>query len=258
VKWLFENQSDFRQVFGKRTKSRNIFYETTDGWRFCPSDRDTFMSAVTLVLQSTKFFVGRSRLVASCDLFAKDAKLAASAYDVRSPVSVDVFRQFLEAIQDRTIEVTDQNISSLVQLCEEFGFRSLSAKLLGFPSPPASNNQDARSIISALEERTSQQEQRIEALETKLLRLDQIEAEHSQMKMDLARLTSEVQTALLHLYPSSEAAQKQISRETLPIDHISPSDVEAMRQEVKRDLAFLHSEVAEIKKSTEEAKQCSR
>jgi hypothetical protein len=45
--------------------------------------------------------------------------------------------------------------------------------------------------------------------------------------------------------------------ETLATDDISPSDVESMRQEVKRDLAFLDSEVAEIKKSTEETKNAA-
>jgi hypothetical protein len=39
-------------------------------------------------------------------------------------MSLDVFCQFLEVIEGNTVEVTNQNISSLALLCSEFDFRS--------------------------------------------------------------------------------------------------------------------------------------
>jgi hypothetical protein len=95
-------------------------------------------------------------LVAKCDLFANDAALASSPDRVRSSVPLDAFRQSVEPIEDRAEEVTNQNVSSLAQLCGEFGFRSLSLKLSAFRSSRScadSVDAEARSRISGLDER---------------------------------------------------------------------------------------------------------
>jgi hypothetical protein len=48
-----------------------------------------------------------------------------SPYRDTSKVPLDVFRQFIEAIEGEAIKVTNQDFSSLTQLCDEFGFETL-------------------------------------------------------------------------------------------------------------------------------------
>jgi hypothetical protein len=57
---------------------------------------------------------------ANCDLLVGNPALAANPYRVWSPVAI--FQQFLEAIEDKTIDVTNQNVSCFFQFCEEFDF----------------------------------------------------------------------------------------------------------------------------------------
>jgi hypothetical protein len=107
-------------------------------------------------------------------VFANDAAFASSPY--RWPVPLDAFRQSAQAIEDRAAEVMNQNVSSLAQLCGEFGFRSLSSKLSAFRSSRSctdSADAEARSRISGLEERVWRPERRLASLETKLSPLAQ-------------------------------------------------------------------------------------
>jgi hypothetical protein len=70
---------------------------------------------------------------------------------------------FLEAVKANNIQVMNENVSGLSQPCEEFGFRSLSSKHSPFHdihSFKDSADAEARSQISALEERDAQQEWR--------------------------------------------------------------------------------------------------
>jgi hypothetical protein len=74
--------------------------------------------------------------------------------------------------------VSNQNVSSLFQFCEEFDFESFSSKLLAFlesPSYKDSADAEAQSRTSAFEERALQQEQTIAALEVKPSLLAQVE-----------------------------------------------------------------------------------
>jgi hypothetical protein len=114
------------------------------------------MFRATLTLGGAAFSLGHRALVAKCNLFASNPTLAASPYRVRSPVPLCVFRQFLEAIEDKAVEVTNEHISSISQLCAEFGFHSFSSRLSAFRDSSActdSADAEARSRISALEER---------------------------------------------------------------------------------------------------------
>jgi DNA repair ATPase RecN len=116
-----------------------------------------------------------------------------------------------------------------------------------------------------LEERDSQQERWLAALEAKLSHVAQLPAELARIQADLAHVTSEVQTTLPQLRASSEAAQRQLCREVerlhsdiselqaLAADHVCLRDVEAMRQEARADVAALRSEVDQLKKTADEA-----
>jgi hypothetical protein len=109
---------------------------------------------------------------------------------------------FLEAVKGNDVQITSENVSGLSQLCEEFGFWRLSTKLSAFRDSPSFKNTadaEARSRISALEERNLQQERWLAALEAKQLELAQLPA-------DLARVNSEVRAGLPQLRASAEAA----------------------------------------------------
>jgi hypothetical protein len=139
-----------------------------------------------------------------------------SHYRVQWQVPVRLFQLFLEAVNGNDIQITSENSSGLSQLCEEFGFGSLSSKLSAFRACPSfrdSVDADARSHISVLEESDSQQERRLAALEAKLSQVAQLPLEVARMQADLERVISELQTALPQLRAFSEAAPRQLSRE---------------------------------------------
>jgi flagellar motility protein MotE (MotC chaperone) len=101
-----------------------------------------------------------------------------SNYRVQSQVLLRLFQLFFEAVNGNDIQITNEKVSGLSQLCEEFGFRSLSSKLSAFrdfPSFRDSADAEARSRISALEKRDSQRERRLAALEAKLPQLAQLQ-----------------------------------------------------------------------------------
>jgi hypothetical protein len=58
--------------------------------------------------------------------------LASTPDGVRSPVSVDNFHQFVSALEEKNVEVTNGNIDGLSMLCDEFCFFGLSERLSAF------------------------------------------------------------------------------------------------------------------------------
>jgi uncharacterized coiled-coil protein SlyX len=167
------------------------------------------ISVVSLILGDTPFSVGLRPLIANCDLFANRDVPTSSPYCVMPNVPLDGFRQFIEGIEGKAIKVTNQNILSLTQLCDEFGFQTLSLKVSAFRNSSefrGSADDEVRSQISGLEERVSQQERRIAALE----------AEMAQMKLNLAQLISNAQTTPPQIQASSQVPQTQIPAQPAP------------------------------------------
>jgi hypothetical protein len=71
-------------------------------------------------------------LVLKCNLFSDDPALACAPYSVQAPVSVDDFRQFVLALEDKDVEMTNANFGGLSLLCDEFRFTPLSERLSAF------------------------------------------------------------------------------------------------------------------------------
>jgi hypothetical protein len=71
-------------------------------------------------------------LVMKCNLFADNPMLAGPPYSVRAPVSMEDFRQFVSALKDKDVEVTNRNFGGLSLLCDEFRFTALSERLSAF------------------------------------------------------------------------------------------------------------------------------
>jgi hypothetical protein len=58
--------------------------------------------------------------------------LTVSIYEVQSDPGVDAFRHFVDPMNGNRVEVTKDNVSSLRQLCREFGFWKFSSILSDF------------------------------------------------------------------------------------------------------------------------------
>jgi hypothetical protein len=86
------------------------------------------------------------------------------------------FREFISALEGNAINITDTNYTKLQQLCEEFGFSELAAKLSAFHlsmnfKESESEDADARGRIAALEEKVSQHSHVIAILQDKVTQL---------------------------------------------------------------------------------------
>jgi hypothetical protein len=92
--------------------------EERDG---CPFEK---AKVVTLVQSDAPLHVPASLLVSKCDQFADDPGLAAFPSHWKSQVALSDFQEVLSALDDRTEEMTDNNLKGLSQLCEEFQFRA--------------------------------------------------------------------------------------------------------------------------------------
>jgi hypothetical protein len=62
----------------------------------------------------------------------KNPTLSLSPSQVISAVSLSIFREFISALEGNAINITDINFIELDQLCEEFGFTEIGAKLSEF------------------------------------------------------------------------------------------------------------------------------
>jgi hypothetical protein len=145
--------------------------------------------------------VPRERLASQCDLF-NDPALLAAPYAVCSSVPLPAFQDFVAALNQETLELTNDNVGGVALLCAEFGFRAFAAKLsafkasLAFRAVAASEDAEARLRIAALEERWLQRDHeiaelrsRISRLEAEVLRLRSV-SENSQLQAEILALKS--------------------------------------------------------------------
>jgi hypothetical protein len=114
------------------------------------------MASVTLLHPEETFTIPILQAMNKCCLFQNNPALLIAPYRVQSSVSLSIFREFLSALEGNAINITDTNFRELHQLCEEFCFSELAAKLSEFrPSKDFKEAEDAdpRGQIAALEEK---------------------------------------------------------------------------------------------------------
>jgi hypothetical protein len=87
---------------------------------------------VALVHPHETFQVLFCLVVQKCDLFRNNQTLAASPYTLNSQVSLDVFGEFVSALNDKRVIITKDNFRELSLLCKEFGFQDLASQILQF------------------------------------------------------------------------------------------------------------------------------
>jgi hypothetical protein len=87
---------------------------------------------VDLIFGQTQFSVKKVTLMMACEQFEEHPSLLKSSYLVQFSVPISLFQQFVDELQGKEIEITASNYSGFCQLCEEFGYSSLSAQLSVF------------------------------------------------------------------------------------------------------------------------------
>jgi hypothetical protein len=112
--------------------------------------------SVTLVHPEEQVPVAAPRLIEKCTLFQKDLTLVGAPYAVKSAVPIQVFREFLSALEGGAIKITNANFVGLSLLSTEFGFNGVTKQLSEFRSSAAFAGEvadaEARERIAALEE----------------------------------------------------------------------------------------------------------
>jgi hypothetical protein len=116
--------------------------------------------SATLRLGQTRISVSSCVLTTACGLFSSNPSLCATEYCVKTAVPVDLFREFLAAIEGASINITSNNNAALFDLSTEFGFERLLSAVAVFRcsngSEPQSNDR-----LSRLEERSAAQDRDI-------------------------------------------------------------------------------------------------
>jgi hypothetical protein len=147
------------------------------------------MSSITFLDPEETFKILTLYTMTKCSLFQNNPTLLVSSYRVQSLVSLSIFWEFLSALEGNAINITNPNLTELDQLCDEFDFSELPAKLSEFrPSinfketETEAEDADARGRIAALDETTNQHSHVIVMLQDKV----------SQLSTDFGRLGVEV------------------------------------------------------------------
>jgi hypothetical protein len=177
-------------------------------------------------------------LVSKCRQFIATPALICAPYHIKSSVSVEVFRAFVATLEGNAADITEGNYTGLSQLCQEFGFDGLHAKLSAFQ--PSARFTEALRCISELENRvkvnddqiavlqkelSSQRESHEQALqrfETEIAKLkevvNELPARVDRAEVDMARVASEAE----------EVGKLRLNRTEVDIARVS-SEVAALK-----------------------------
>jgi hypothetical protein len=148
------------------------------------------MALVELVHPQGSHQVSVVPLIMKCELFKNNPGLTIAPYRVKSQVSLEDFRDFVSALEDKVIKIKDRNFPGLSQLSEEFGFQALSMKLSAHRRSPGLSDAQTAEVqlwLSGLEQPAGQHERQIAALQSELF------TTFGRVETDLARLASELE-----------------------------------------------------------------
>jgi hypothetical protein len=91
--------------------------------------------SVTLIHPEETFTIPIVQTINKCSLFQNNSTLLVSPYPVQSPVSLSIFREFISALEVKSVKITDTHFKDLELFRDEFDFSEISAKLAQFRSP---------------------------------------------------------------------------------------------------------------------------
>jgi hypothetical protein len=90
------------------------------------------MTSVTLIHPEDSITIPVHQAISKCSLFQNNPTLTVSPYRVQSAVSLSIFREFVSALEGKSVNITAINFGKLKRLCDEFGFTEFSSKLYRF------------------------------------------------------------------------------------------------------------------------------
>jgi small GTP-binding protein len=186
---------------------------------------DTSMAEAIIVLGSDRLRVRRRALI-TCGLFENDPTLLASPYQVRSSVSLNALRTFLDLVQGSEIELPTAIMSDIAALCSEFDFTFQGGRepLFSVDSPVL--DFEIQNRLVALEEQVLNHDRRLSTHRAESERIAELENSLSHLKRDFLRLSSEFEN-LQRLVESMETG--------------FVSTVQALREQVFSELSHLRS-----------------
>jgi hypothetical protein len=125
-----------------------------------------------LLLGGESFSVAMIPLITNCHLFQQDRTLIGKPnYQVKSHVSADSLRVFINGLSGSEAAITSDNVGDLVQLCAEFQCSPFSEKIDTWRSEHSAVDcevrQELRALCAAVAEQRVQHDNRIAALERK-------------------------------------------------------------------------------------------
>jgi hypothetical protein len=87
------------------------------------------MTSVTLIHPEETMTISALQAITKCNLFERNPALTTSPYKVQSPVSLAIFRDFISALEGKTVKIANTSFTGLQQLCQEFGFDEFALQL---------------------------------------------------------------------------------------------------------------------------------
>jgi hypothetical protein len=192
-------------------------------------------------------------LLLKCGLFSDDPLVHSVPYSVQAPVSVNDFRQFVSALEDKDVEVTNVNFGGLSLLCDEFRFEGLSERLSAFrqsadfKEAAVSEDSEARLNFSALEERLLLYDHKFAALQDELARQSQAQESTAAVLTEalnrLSRIIADgvqmdsgtkaalaLETELGRLAKAQEGLERALATATVDVVRLSGNEFAALRE----------------------------
>jgi hypothetical protein len=112
----------------------------------------------------------RDKLVRTCSKFRDCRSLLTQPYNVTSLIGADVFRAFVNAIDGVSPNLTNENITDIGLLCDEFGYEQLSATVAKFLALHSSPGERACREIVAVKAQIAALEDEITNIKAENLR----------------------------------------------------------------------------------------
>jgi hypothetical protein len=134
--------------------------------------------SVALVHPRERCEVSAAQLILKCTVFKSNLALLSAPYAVKSSVSLEVFREFLSALDGFAVAIGSANFAGLSLLCAEFGFEGLRERLSEFRRSAdfageagETADAEARARIAALEARALERDRETAVLQAEFGRL---------------------------------------------------------------------------------------
>jgi uncharacterized coiled-coil protein SlyX len=128
---------------------------------------------VTLVHPEEQVLVAAAPLIEKCTPFKTNLSLLIAPYALKSAVPIQIFREFISALEGGEIKITNANVTGLSLLSTEFGFDALAAQVSEFRSSVAFAGEvaDSEARIAGLEARALERDKDIAELKAEVARL---------------------------------------------------------------------------------------